>query len=230
MPSPSQTTGEHRHIRIWDLPIRLFHWLIVALFAVSWWTAENDQLDWHFRSGYAILALLLFRLFWGFAGGATARFASFIHGPGDVLRYARHLLDRPARPALGHNPMGGWSVAAILLLLSAQVGLGLFAIDVDGVEGGPFSYLVSFETARRVAWLHGLVFNVLLGLTGLHVVAIAFYLLYKRENLVAAMVTGYRRWSANGDPPAQPRFASLWRAFLGFAASIVLTLWIVGLI
>jgi cytochrome b len=123
--------------------------------------------------------------------------------------------------------MGGWSVAALLLLLTVQVGLGLFAIDVDGVEGGPLSYLVSFETARRISGLHETVFNILLGLTGLHIAAITFYLVYKRENLVAAMLSGYKTWTDQESAPAL-RFARIELALLGLAGAGLITAWIVG--
>ncbi len=217
--------GEEVRVRIWDLPVRLFHWVMVALFAFSWWTAENDHLDWHFLSGYANLGLLLFRVYWGVVGSTTARFASFVKGPRALLSYARQLLARPGKISLGHNPMGGWSVLAMLLLLLTQVGLGLFAIDVDGVEGGPLSNLVSFETARRMSSLHGLLFNILLIVVGLHVAAILFYLFYKRENLIVAMLNGRKRVA--GDVAQEMRFVSLWWALPGLAVACLLVLWVV---
>jgi cytochrome b len=212
-------------VRVWDIPTRLFHWLIVALFVFSWWTAENDRLDWHMLSGYAILTLVLFRLYWGFAGSRTARFLSFIRGPKAVLDYAARLFERPGHPAAGHNPMGGWSVAALILLLLVQTGLGLFAIDVEGLTGGPLNNLVSFETGRRVSGLHHRIFNWLLILIGLHVIFIGFYWVFKRENLIAAMITGRKR---------MPRFVgsdlyftSLWWTLPGLLAAAAIVAYIV---
>jgi cytochrome b len=222
---PLAPTAERR-VRIWDAPTRLFHWLIVALFGFSWLTAEIDRLDLHFLSGYAILALLIFRVYWGFAGSATARFASFLKGPRTVFAYARSLAARPGPVSPGHNPMGGWSVAAMLLLLALQVGLGLFAVDVDGLEGGPLSDRVSFETARRIANLHSAAFNFLLALVILHVAFVIFYFAYKRQNLIAAMVRGSKRWPATAPPPSPP-FAPIWRALIGIAIAASLTAWIV---
>ena len=225
MPSSAPIAEREVPVRIWDLPTRLFHWLIVALFAFSWWSAETDRLDWHMRSGYAILTLLLFRIYWGFAGSATARFAAFIKGPRTFAAYAAGLLARPGKPSPGHNPMGGWSVVALIALLLLQTGLGLFAIDVDGLNAGPLNILVSFETGRRIAGLNSLIFNVLLILIGLHIAAILFYWLYKRENLIAAMVTG--RKTMPRPTPGQIRMASLWWAMPGLIGAGLIVAWLV---
>jgi cytochrome b len=198
---PARDAAPDLRVRVWDLPVRLFHWLIAVLFGFSWWTAENDRLDWHMLSGYAILALLLFRIFWGFAGSATARFSGFLKGPRAVIGYARNLFRQSE------------SVALVTLLLLQTV-LGLFAIDVDGIDGGPLNVLVSFQTGRGFAHLHGRVFNLLLVLTALHVAAVLFYWLFKRENLVAPMITGRRRlpsWASW----TELYFAPFWLAAAG---------------
>ncbi len=205
--------------RVWDLPIRLFHWGLVALLGFSWWSERADLMDWHRRAGYAVLGLLVFRLYWGFAGSQTARFATFVKGPGAVMAYARTLVSRgrayaPARP--GHNPMGGWSVVALLLALVAMVGAGLFAVDVDGLESGPLADRVSFDVARKAAHIHGFVFNVLLALVGLHIAAIAFYRLWLKEDLVSPMVTGRAR---NREPGEGAGPVAIWRALIGVVVS-----------
>jgi len=175
-------------MRIWDLPTRLFHWLLVALFAFSWWSAENREMEWHYRSGLTLLALLLFRLLWGLFGGSTARFAWFVTSPAEVLLYLR---GRKDTDRIGHNPLGGYSVVAMLLMLFGQVTTGLLATDVDGLESGPLSFLVDFDQGRQAAELHEACFTVLLVLIGIHVLAVLFYLLVRKRNLVRAMVTGY---------------------------------------
>jgi len=176
---------------LWDLPVRLFHWGLAAAFALAWWSAENGEMDWHRRAGYTIAGLVLFRLGWGLLGSSSARFGSFVRGPGAVIRYVRgDMLRRNAQGHGGHNPLGGWSVVIMLVLLALQVGLGLFSVDVDGLESGPFSYLVEFDTSRQAAELHELVFNILLAVVGLHIFAVLFHLVWKRENLVRPMVTG----------------------------------------
>lgn len=200
--------------RIWDLPTRLTHWLLVGLFGFSWWSGENGELEWHRWSGYALLALLLFRLAWGFVGSDTSRFASFVRGPRAVGAYARRLFARTPSNAPGHNPMGGWSVLAMLAALSVQVVSGLFAVDTDGLESGPLSRFVSFSTGRTFAEVHALAFDALLVLVGLHIAAIVFYLVWHRDNLIGAMLLGRRRMPA---PAAPLRFVGLGRAVLVLA-------------
>lgn len=176
-----------RAVRVWDLPIRLFHWSLVALLGFSWWSAENHEMDWHRLSGLTILGLIVFRLLWGVIGSSTARFSSFVRSPGTVLEYLR----RPAGPARpGHNPVGGYSVLAMLGLLLAQVGAGVFAVDTDGLESGPLSFLVSFDAGRLAAELHEALFNIALAVLALHIAAILFYRVIRRRNLIVPMLTG----------------------------------------
>ncbi|WP_028081093.1 cytochrome b/b6 domain-containing protein [Solimonas soli] len=215
--------------RVWDLPTRLTHWALVLLFAFSWWSGENGELAWHRRSGYAVLTLLLFRLAWGFAGSSTARFARFVRGPRAVLAYARRVFERrAAHDPVGHNPLGGWSVLAMLALLLLQTGSGLFAVDTDGLESGPLAHRLSFSAGRTLAGLHGASFEVLLALVGLHIAAVLFYLVCRRENLIAAMLSGRRR--LRPDSVAGLRFAGFGRALalLSAAVALVAALLILG--
>ncbi|WP_404482214.1 cytochrome b/b6 domain-containing protein [Novosphingobium sp. BL-52-GroH] len=187
MSKPSATA------RVWDPTVRLFHWLLVVLIAFSWWSGEQHDMERHRLSGYAILALLVFRVFWGFAGPHTARFSSFVRGPGAVIAYARRLGSRQGHAAHGHNPLGGWSVVAMLVVIAVMVVAGLFSVDVDGLESGPLADYVSFDQGRSAAELHETVFNAILALVALHVVAVGFYLVWKRQNLVRPMITGRRK-------------------------------------
>lgn len=200
-------------IRVWDLPTRAFHWLLVVLVAFSWWSAENREMEWHLLSGLAMLALLVFRLLWGLFGGSTARFAAFARSPSAVLAYLRGD-GGPTRP--GHNPLGGYSVIAMLALLTLQVVTGLFATDVDGLESGPLSFLVSFGQGRAAAEVHEIAFNALMALIALHVVTVLFYLVVRKRNLVRPMVTG--RDAALRGADGALRQAPLWR----FAAAVVI--------
>lgn len=175
---------------VWDLPIRLGHWLMVLLVATSWWTAENHQMEFHRYSGYALLGLLVFRVYWGFAGSSTARFAAFVRGPRKTWAYIRSPAAGVAAGPAGHNPLGGWSVVALLTLLFTMIVLGLFAVDVDGIESGPLSVYVSFETGRFCARWHERVFNALLVLIALHVVAVLYQGFWRGRNLIAAMIHG----------------------------------------
>lgn len=213
MSKPAASTS-----RIWDPTIRLFHWLLVGLIAFSWWSGEQHDMDNHRLSGYAILALLVFRIFWGFAGPRTARFSSFVRGPGAVLAYVKGLGSRKGHLADGHNPLGGWSVIAMLAVIALMVGAGLFASDVDGIESGPLATYISFEQSEAAADLHETVFNGILALVALHVAAVAFYLVWKRQNLVRAMITG-RRAVAEGESPAELRWSPV-LAVLGVVLAV----------
>jgi cytochrome b len=175
---------------IWDWPTRLVHWSFVVLVFLAWGTATYDHMDWHRYCGYGLLGLLIFRLYWGVVGSTPSRFTSFVRGPKTVLAYVRALPNRASPASPGHNPLGALSVLALLTLLVAEVVLGLFCVDVDGIESGPLSTWVSFDVGRLCAHWHHLTFNLLLGLIGLHLLAILFYAAYKRENLVGPMVHG----------------------------------------
>jgi len=212
-------------VKLWDLPVRLVHWSFVLLLPALWWTWNKGDIATHKLLGYVLLGLLVFRLFWGFAGGETARFAGFVKGPRAVAAYVRGLFGKESAPVAGHNPVGGWSVVALLGLLSAQTIVGLFTQDIDGIESGPLTYLVSYDTAESARWWHDKLFDALLCLVALHVAAILFYLLVKRDNLVGPMVTGSRTWPA-GAPPPSPRHAPFWRALAGAALAAAIAWWV----
>lgn len=206
-----------RTVRVWDLPVRLFHWSLVLLVPALWWTAENDRMDFHILLGETMLGLVLFRLLWGLLGSSTAKFSRFVTGPGAALRYLRG-----SGRAFGHNPIGGWSVVLILLALSVQTGLGLFASDEDGIHSGPLSrHMPDLDSAHQLAERHESFFWVILGLIALHVLAILWYLLVKRDNLVTPMVTGRRQAGEAGEAlvPAPP-----WRFLLAAGLATGLTL------
>jgi len=205
-------------IKLWDWPIRLMHWSFALLMPALWWTWKTNDIQLHETLGYVTLGLLAFRLYWGFVGSSTARFASFVKGPGAIWRYLRG--ESPASP--GHNPVGALSVLILLGLMIAQVVVGLFTQDVDGIESGPLTYLVSYDTADAARHWHDLLFDVLLGFIVLHMCAIAFYALVKRDNLVGPMLTGSKRMAV--DTP--PRFAPWWRIAVGAALSAGLAWWV----
>ncbi len=204
-------------VRIWDLPVRLFHWAIVLLVPALWATHHWEMMDTHILLGEIMLGLVVWRLLWGALGSSTARFASFVKGPGAVLRY---VTGRGAK-GFGHNPVGGWSVVAMLLLLVVQVGLGLFAIDEDALYCGPLSHLVSYDTARILAHRHETVFWILIGLIALHVLAIFYYLIVQRDDLVTPMITG-KKAAAAGATALVP--APVWRFLLSAALAAGLTI------
>jgi cytochrome b len=214
--------GTASGVRVWDAPTRLVHWLLVGLVSFSWWTAISHRMTWHLYSGYALLGVLIFRVYWGFLGSSTSRFAQFVKGPRAIWDY---LCSRAAPPSPGHNPLGALSVLALLGLLLSQVVLGLFSVDVDGLESGPLSHLVSFEAGRECARLHHLGFDVLKILVVLHVSAVAFYGLVKGDDLVRPMITGSKAWASG--PAPRVEFAPHWRAALGIALAAGVVWWIV---
>lgn len=197
--------------RVWDLPVRLFHWSLVLLVLLQFGIAEWQWLDmqWHVRIGYAMLALLGFRLLWGCFGSDSARFGRFLRGPRAVLAYARTALQRTPAHAAGHNPLGGWSVVAMLACLAVQVISGLYASDEIMTEG-PLAARASADWVEFMGDVHAVNQYVLLGLIALHLAAIAWHALGRREALLGAMVTGRKAL------PADPglRFAGAWRALV----------------
>lgn len=177
--------------RIWDLPVRLFHWVLVALLIALWITGEKGILDWHMRIGQTVLVLVVFRIVWGFIGSDTARFTRFIKGPGAVIAYLRGL----SPPYVGHNPAGAGMVVALLAVVLAQAMGGLVTTD-DITENGPFNHLVSSSLAGDVSSLHRKGIWLIVGLSAIHIAANLFYTFVKKDNLIHPMLTG------NKDLPA----------------------------
>lgn len=216
---------EKRMVRVWDGPTRLFHWSLVVLIALAYVTRKgNPDLVWHMRIGYAILILITFRILWGFVGSSTARFRAFAYAPWTALRYGMDFLLRRPRHFLGHNPLGGTVVFIMLGLVAVQGITGLFSYD-DHTElhGGPLASKVAEETVALATRWHIWLFDILLIVIALHILASFAYAIWKREDLVRPMVTGRKRYAHFEDQVeariASPRLALL---CLIFAAAIVL--------
>ena len=210
---------------VWDLPLRLFHWALVGLIAFSYATAELDvgSMQLHIYSGYAILTLLIFRILWGFLGSPPARFRNFLRTPARTLAYARDLLTGREARYLGHNPLGALSVLAFILLIGLQVGTGLFADD-EILTQGPLAPLVSSDLRDSLTGLHHSNFNYIVALIAIHLLAVAFHSIVKREGLIRAMITGRKRTGETPDAagPAPSALTSLrGLAVLGVAAAAV---------
>jgi cytochrome b len=176
---------------VWDLPLRLFHWLFSISILASWYTAEVDEMEIHFWLGYFMIGLILFRLVWGFIGPRHARFSSFLKRPPAIWLYARSIGRGEHPQSIGHNPLGGLMVIAMLILAGAQAATGLFATD-DIIWAGPYNPAVSGETAETLTSFHHFNFNVILGAIVLHLIAIAFYAFAKRHYLVPPMLHGMK--------------------------------------
>lgn len=201
-----------RTVRVWDAPVRIFHWVLVALVTTSWVTSEigGNAMTYHMWSGYAILTLVVSRIVWGFIGSEHARFRGLLYGPRAIMDYASAMFGSSSRYYLGHNPLGGVSVILMLASLALQAGTGLFANDDIATEG-PLAHLVSEATSSLLTTIHRYNFYVLVALIAIHVAAALFYLIVKRENLIGAMFTGRKRPPAQGDY-ADGRMASSWLA------------------
>ena len=176
-----------KRVRVWDLPIRIFHWLLVVLIAAAVIAVKigGSAIDWHGRFGVAILGLFAFRLAWGFIGSQHARFSSFLPSPTSIKAYLRGEWH-----GAGHNPLGALSVFGLLFFVGLQAISGLFANDDIAFEG-PLARLVSKEMSDQLTGIHKLSINFLMALIVLHLCAILFYALIRKEKLVRPMVDGW---------------------------------------
>lgn len=203
-------------MRVWDAPTRLFHWAIVILLVLSWFTQRRGWMELHFLSGYAIIALLLFRIAWGFVGSETARFSRFVKSPLAALRHLLHLHRREPDTEIGHNAAGGWMVLVMLALIAVQVASGFGAND-DISEEGPLARHVGKEWSDWLAGIHALNFDLIQIVVLLHILAIIAYAVLKRHNLVGPMITGRKRLPAG---MAAPALASPVLALVLFALAV----------
>jgi cytochrome b len=190
---------------VWDLPLRAFHWLLVLSLIGLWTTAKADAdymdwltkrfdvtwMEWHFRIGYFVIGLITFRIIWGFVGPRHARFVNFIPGPARFFAYLGSLFKRDSKHSIGHNPVGALMVLVILAAVGLQAFTGLFTSD-DVIWAGPYNPAVSSALANKMGAIHHLNYIILLWIVSLHVLAIVFYAVYKRQRLVPPMINGYK--------------------------------------
>jgi cytochrome b len=177
-------------VKVWDFPTRFFHWSMLLLLSGLWLSAEYGEMQWHQVFAYLLMILLYARILWGLIGSETSRFTSFVVSPAKALAY---LTTKPKPSALGHNPLGGYMVMAILAVLVVQLTTGLFSTDEVFTEG-PLYTMVDEQLALGLTWLHKMNFNLLLALAGIHILAVLGYL-FKGDNLIKPMLTGYKEWN-----------------------------------
>lgn len=191
-----------RVVAVWDIFVRLFHWTLAACHFAAWYLGLFGPaiMTWYFMLGYAVLALLLLRLVWGFVGPPSARFRSYFNPPKVVLGYLRQVTDRTPSHLPGHNPVGGLYVLALLLVVAGIVVTGLIADPEDYMNVGPLAGQVGIETSRRAIVWHKQLVEVAQVMVGVHVGAIAFYWLWKREDLLLPMFTGRKAVDTHADP------------------------------
>ncbi|MBT0588083.1 cytochrome b/b6 domain-containing protein [Alteromonas oceanisediminis] len=211
---------------VWDIPTRLFHWLLVAGFAAQWLTAKilDNAIDWHFTIGYCLLALVLFRLCWGFVGTRYARFTAFIYSPGATWQYAKTVTDRHSTPHASHNPMGGWMVIVMLILIALQAVSGLFVSD-DIFSDGPYRALADENVKEWMEFVHFNLFDVLLIIVALHIAAVLFYQFYKKNNLIGAMITGKKKVSSPAIKSSRLLLAVGVAALIGLFVYLLVAVW-----
>jgi len=191
------TSAKAELIRIWDIPTRLFHWSLVSLLVVSCYTGLTGgfyEMDWHMKSGYGILTLILFRILWGLIGTHYAQFKEFLPGPSQIKAHLTTALEKPYHSA-GHNPLGALNIFVILTVVLIQAVTGLFAND-DIFTEGPLAGKVSYETSRWLTGIHEINIWILAGLVTMHLLAIALHQFHFRDNLVKAMLTGKKKAKA----------------------------------
>jgi cytochrome b len=214
-----------RRIKVWDLPVRVFHWAIVVLILLAWGTQEFNRMEWHVWIGYSILTLLIFRIAWGFIGSDTARFGRFLRSPIAAMTHLVHIGRREADKEIGHNAAGGWMVLLMLALIGVQASTGLFANDDANTEG-PLMHFVSKDTSDWLSHIHSLNFTFIEIAIVLHVLAIILYAVLKRQNLVRPMVTGVKIMP---DDVAVPRLVNPVWALAVLAVAVGIVAWVVRL-
>jgi len=225
----SETSPKTVRVRIWDLPTRIFHWVLVLAVAASVATAHvgGNAMEWHFRCGYLIFTLLAFRLLWGFVGGRWSRFASFLYMPPTLLRYLRGGELPGEHMEAGHNPLGSLSVFALLGLLILQVATGLVADD-EIASQGPLNKFVSSAFASTATFWHADIGQwILIALIAMHVSAIFYYLHGKQTNLLRPMIGGDKVLPA-GTPAATDSAATRLVALVVVLACACAVAWVVG--
>lgn len=211
-----------QRILVWDLPVRVFHWALVALVGAAWISAETGLTTIHSYVGYSVLALVVFRVLWGLVGSEHARFSDFLRSPAVAWDYLKGLFGGRSSHYDGHNPAGGWMVVALLLVLLLQVGTGLFATDEILFEG-PFAPLVGSDGSEWMTEIHEASFDLLIALVVLHVAAVAVHELFG-ERLVRAMLDGYK---ASERPAGRQR--PLWLAVLVLTVAAAGVWWLLSL-
>ncbi len=197
--------GPAKEVRVWDLPVRIFHWALLLLVVSQIVTVSigGNAMEYHVLGGYALLALVTFRIVWGVIGTRTARFTDFVRGPGAIIRYVRTLTRTDPDDRPGHNPLGGWSVLAMLASLLVQAVSGLF-VDDEIMTTGPLWKYISNDTASLFNTIHETNALVLLTLICVHLAAVLYYLVRKKQNLILPMLNGRKPAPDSDFEPLRP--------------------------
>jgi len=205
-----------RTVKVWDISVRLLHWLLVVGIGFLWYSGETggNIMTWHMYVGYLMLGLVIYRVIWGFIGSRYARFGAFLTGPFVTIKYAALFLVGREKQYLSHNPLGSWMVFILLLLVFLQASTGLFSTD-DILTEGPLYPLIPRDIAGILTSIHKLNFNILLACIGLHVFAVLIHAIFKRDKLVKAMITGNKT-------TRNPNAVSIKEPFIRISITVVL--------
>lgn len=204
--TPELPANNQPLIAVWSWPIRVFHFLLIILLPALYWTANEGMMNIHQYLGISVLVLVVWRIIWGFCGSHYARFKHFIVHPRHVFHYAKSVFKRESPVYLSHNPMGGYMVVLLLILLLLQGFLGLFATD-DIIFEGPLARFVSYDQSILLTGWHFQVFDIIIVAVGLHILAVFWYQFYKRQRLIPSMIDGKKAHSRYLDKPASQRTA-----------------------
>lgn len=209
---------------VWDLPLRLFHWLLVASLIAQWLTAEvlENATQWHAYIGYFTLGLILFRVIWGFAGTRHSKFSSFMGSPKAIFHYTKSLFSENYKAHVGHNPLGGLLLPSVLILVGLQAVSGLFVTD-DIIFNGPYYASVGTQVQEVMQTIHHSIFDWLLYLIGLHLLALLFYKFKLKQSLVKPMIDGKKQV----DKQHGVAHSQLLRAFILIAIVSAFIIWLV---
>lgn len=211
--------------KVWDLPVRVFHWSLAALVVVMFVSAKLENFDVHILAGKGITIILFTRLVWGFVGSTNARLSALFFQPRAYIDHIMTLPDREPGYGVRHSPVGSLAVIAILLVIVVQVSTGLVASDIDGLVEGPFAYYLSYDASRWATDIHLTNETLLLVLITLHLAANAFYYFYKKDNLVRPMITGSRPMPKEMSSD-KPKIAPLWKGAATFLFAATVMTWI----
>ena len=180
-----------QRIRVWDLPVRIFHWILATCFATAWLTLDSRYLDIHVFAGYLLGGLILFRLIWGFIGSQYARFSSFCHGPDQVRNHLHGLIQHRPAHYVGHTPTGSWAIYLLLIVGASITVTGLLTLGGEE-RHGPLAGWLSFDQGDSAHSIHELLAWLMLGLASIHILGVLLESLLQRENLIAAMINGHK--------------------------------------
>jgi len=192
----TQNNDRGTQVRIWNIPVRLFHWTLASCFITAWLTRDNRYLDIHIFAGYLMAGLIIFRILWGIIGGPYARFRDFAFGWHEVWSYLKGVLNRRPPRFLGHNPAGSWAIYLLLTLGILIVVTGLLGLGGEEQQG-PLAGWLNYPQGKLAQDLHELLAWLMLAVVGTHLIGVLVESLLHKENLVRAMLTGYKPAPAN---------------------------------